>query len=127
MGKKIENSLLKSGKQILREPKVFRGSVASPSIVTEGLVNGKNLKNFVEQQLKKNSSSPQIIKTPISLNNELTIFGNVTINGLYNGAELKNIKNVTEKLESMKKRISELINFSEGIEMAIDSESFHIL
>ncbi|XP_043267353.1 uncharacterized protein clos [Venturia canescens] len=123
-GKKVENSLQKSANQILQGTKVLNGCTRASTIVTEGLVNGIRLNSFVEQQLKKKSPL-QIIKTPISLNNKLTISGNVTIKGLYNGIELRNFGDVTRSLGSTNETLAKLIVFAEGIENAIDSRAFY--
>lgn len=122
MGSKIENSLLKSTTQRLRGSKDFQGVLETPEIVTNGTVNDIDLKNFVAHQLKKRANS-QTIRTPVRLSNNLTIMGNVTIDGLYQGVELRNLRHSTNpSLESVAQRTSELLNFAEGIDTALQSK-----
>ena len=125
MGRTIENALLKSSTQTLRGPKKFQGSLSSPSIIMNGLINSINLANFVENQLKKHAPS-QIIESSLMLSNNLKILGNMTINGLYQGIELINYKSTEEIFASVEEKLSELIKFSEGIDVALESEFFQL-
>ncbi|XP_017791112.1 PREDICTED: uncharacterized protein LOC108573234 [Habropoda laboriosa] len=85
----IAEALSKSKNQTIYGQKIIQGSINASELIINGLINDVNLTKLMDHQLKKHKSL-QKIRTGIELQNSLNIVGNLTINGTYSGAEMKN-------------------------------------
>ncbi|XP_015595922.1 uncharacterized protein LOC107268068 [Cephus cinctus] len=122
MGRKIENALLKSSNQRIPSINTIHGNVRAPALNINGPINDVNLTNLVEYQLKK-QKDVQIIKTSISLRNGLEVLGNVTIDGFYEGVELKSYNKLYSGLKPVIHKMSILSSTAEGISRALKNRA----
>ncbi|XP_014606540.1 PREDICTED: uncharacterized protein LOC106788102 [Polistes canadensis] len=125
MGKKIENALLKSKPQIINGTKIFDGNIKMPSLLIDGLVNDINLTSFTSNLLKKNKTV-QILETDIILKDSLEVFGNIFIDGLYNGIKLNNLNKEYEKLKSIENNLTEIAEVVKVAGTALNNRAFFL-
>lgn len=119
MGRKIEEALLKSGNQTLFGIKKIRGQLNVPILIIDGTVNDVNFTELTNNQMKKYKTL-QTIDSTFDFRNDLEVFGNVTISGLYEGTNLSNISN--HKIDAVFDRMTKAVELAEGITFALQSE-----
>lgn len=119
MGRNVEDALLKTGNQTVLGIKKIQGQLNTPSLIIDGSINDVSLTELTNVQVKK-LKAHQIIESEFDFRNDLEIFGNVTIDGLYEETNLKNISNES-KLEAVLSRTTEVMELSEDISTALQS------
>lgn len=120
MGRKIEEALLKSRNQTLFGIKKIRGQLNAPSLIIDGIVNDVNLTELTNNQMKKHKTM-QTIDSIFDFKNDLEVFGNVTISGLYERIDLTNISNQNE-IDAALDRTTKVVELVENITTALQSE-----
>lgn len=120
-GRKIEDALLKSGNQTVYGIKRIQGHINAPDLIVNSTVNDVNLMQLMNIQVKKHKAV-QIIDTDIDFQNGLNVFGNITVNGFYQGRELININNDQNKLNAILNRTTKITELAEDIKIALQSE-----
>lgn len=121
MGRNIEDALLKSGNQTLFGTKRIQGQLNAPSLVIDGTVNDVNLMELINNQMKKRKAV-QTIESKMNFKNEIEIFGNITIGGLYEKINLTNI--AKNKIDTVLDRMTEVMTLTEDITTALQSELY---
>lgn len=120
MGHTMEDMLSKSANQTIYGQKTIQGHVNASGLVINGLVNDVNLTDLVARQLKKNGTLLTII-SEIEMQNSLDIVGNLTINGSYAGAEMKNFYNNYSSVIPITEMLTRSFNEAEAINTALQS------
>lgn len=120
MGRNIEEALLKSGNQTLFGTKKIQGQFNAPSLIIDGTVNDINLTELTNNQMKKHKAV-QTIDSTFDFRNDLEVFGNVTISGLYERTDLTNISNQNE-IDVVLDRTTKVVELVEDITTALQSE-----
>jgi len=120
MGRKVEEALLKSGNQTVHGIKRIKGHLNTPSLIVDGTINDMNLTQLIDSRVKK-FEAHQIIENEFDFRNDLEIFGNITVDGLYEGTNLKNITDES-KLDAVFDRVTEIMELSEDITTALQSK-----
>lgn len=120
MGHKIEEALLKSRNQTLFGIKKIRGQLNAPSLFVDGTVNDVNLTELTNNQMRKHKTM-QTIDSTFDFKNDLEVFGNVTIDGLYERIDLMNISNQNE-IDTILDRTTKVVELVENITTALQSE-----
>ncbi|XP_029165434.1 uncharacterized protein LOC114936425 [Nylanderia fulva] len=124
MGRKVEDALLKSGDQTLFGIKKIRGQLNAPALIIDGTVNDVNLTELTNNQMKKHKAV-QIINSTFDFRNDVEVFGNVTISGLYEGTDLSNINN-QNKIDAVFDRITKAVELAEGITFVLQNRAVYI-
>ncbi|XP_012224336.2 uncharacterized protein clos [Linepithema humile] len=124
MGRNVEEALLKSRNQTVLGIKKIQGQLNTPSLIIDGTINDVNLTELVNVQMKK-LKTHQIIESEFDFRNDLEIFGNVTIDGLYEGTDLKNISDES-KLGAVLSRTTEVMELSEDITTALQNRAIYV-
>ncbi|XP_076236834.1 uncharacterized protein LOC143180762 [Calliopsis andreniformis] len=125
MGHHIKDVLLKSADQTISGSKSIQGSINASILVIDGLINDVNLTTLLNHQLQKQKSLQQI-KTELKLQNSLTIVGNLTINGSYRNANLKNFYKNYSNVTPIAHKIRKYSKAAEIINTALRSRAIYI-
>ena len=125
MGRNIEEALLKSTNQTISGQKEVQGPINASALVIDGLVNDVNLTNLMNQQVRKEKPL-QRLKTPIEFQSALKIAGNLTINGSYGGAELKNFYKSYLNVEPVAEKMRNYSRAGETIGAALRNQAVYI-
>ncbi|XP_076683687.1 uncharacterized protein LOC143376839 isoform X2 [Andrena cerasifolii] len=125
MGHKIEEALLKSTNQMISGQKEIQGPINASALVIDGLVNDVNLTNLMSQQVRKEKPL-QRLKAPIEFQSALKIAGNLTINGSYGGAELKDFYRSYLNVEPVAEKMRNYSRAGETIGAALRSQAVYI-
>lgn len=120
MGQIIEHALLKSGNQIIFGVKKIHGNLNVSSLITDSAVNDVFLTQLMNDQLK-NHELVQRIETEIDFNENLEVFGNITIGGLYEGTDLNDISD-DNRLDAVLSRTIEIMELADNIIAGLHSE-----
>ncbi|KYM83201.1 hypothetical protein ALC53_06469, partial [Atta colombica] len=123
MGRNIEDALLKSGNQTLFGTKRIQGQFNATSLVIDGTVNDVNLTELINNQMKKHKAV-QTIESKMDFRNEIEIFGNITIGGLYEGINLTNI--TKNKINTVFDRMTEVMTLTEDITTALQNRAIYV-
>lgn len=121
----VESYLLKSVPQDIDGIKKINGTVSASEIVIDGLVNDVNLRALVNHQLKKDKPV-QIIKIKILMKGNVYVDGNLVVNRLYHGVELKDLNAVNSGLELVSDRMAEFKIVAEKIQTALSRKKFKL-
>ncbi|GAB1868165.1 Closca [Camponotus japonicus] len=124
MGRKIEEALLKSKNQTLFGIKKIRGELNAPSLIIDGIVNDVNLTELTNNQMKKHKTI-QTIDSTFDFKNDLEVFGNVTISGLYERIDLTNISNQNE-IDTVLHRTTKVVELVENITTALQNRAIYV-
>ncbi|XP_070162269.1 uncharacterized protein [Polyergus mexicanus] len=124
MGRKIEEALLKFGNQTLFGIKKIQGQFNAPSIIIDGTVNDINLTELTNNQMKKHKAV-QTIDSTFDFRNDLEVFGNVTISGLYEKTDLTNISNQNE-IDVVLDRTMKVVELVEDITTALQNRAIYV-
>ncbi|KAM0726481.1 hypothetical protein ACS0PU_007665 [Formica fusca] len=124
MGRKIEEALLKSGNQTLFGTKKIQGQFNAPSLIIDGTVNDINLTELTNNQMKKHKAV-QTIDSTFDFRNDLEVFGNVTISGLYERTDLTNISNQNE-IDVVLDRTTKVVELVEDITTALQNRAIYV-
>ncbi|XP_072746368.1 uncharacterized protein [Anoplolepis gracilipes] len=124
MGRKIEEALLKSGNQTLLGIKKIQGQFNAPSLITDGTVNDVNLTELTNNQMKKHKVV-QTIDGTFDFRNDLEVFGNVTISGLYERTDLTNISS-QNKIDAVLDRTTKVVELVEDITTALQNRAIYV-
>lgn len=119
MGRNVEEALLKSGNQTIFGTKKIRGHLNAPSLITDSTVNDVYITQLINDRVKRHKIM-QTIETKMDFKNDLEVFGNVTINGLYQKTNLSNIGD--RKLDIVLNRATKVMELAEDIKIALHSE-----
>lgn len=122
MGRNIKDALLKTGNQTLFGTKRIQGQLNAPSLVIDGTVNDVNLTKLMNEQMKKHKAV-QTIESKLDFKNDLEIFGNITIDGLYEKINLTNISS-QDKMDIVLNRMAKVVALTQGITTALQSELY---
>lgn len=120
MGRNIEDALLKTGNQTLFGTKRIQGQLNAPSLIIDGTVNDVNLTELTNKQMKKHKAV-QTIESKLDFKNDLEIFGNITISGLYERMNLTNISG-QDKIDTVLNRMAKVVALTEDITTALQSK-----
>ncbi|KAL6265402.1 hypothetical protein P5V15_002198 [Pogonomyrmex californicus] len=127
MDRDVENALLKSGNQTLFSIREIRGELNAPSFTIDGTVNDVNITALINEQMKKHKTL-QTIESEMDFRNELIIFGNITIAGLYEKTDLSNItdQSDTDKVGQGLNRLTRVMASSEDIKIALQNRAIYV-
>lgn len=120
MGRNIEDALLKTGSQTLFGTKRIQGQLNAPSLIIDGTVNDVNLTELTNKQMKKHKTV-QTIESKLDFKNDLEIFGNITISGLYERMNLTNISG-QDKIDTVLNRMAKVVALTEDVTTALQSK-----
>lgn len=120
MGRKVEDMLLKSGNQRIFGIQRIQGQFNVPTLVTNSTVNDVDLFKLTNIQVKKHKKV-QTIEGELDFRNDLEILGNVIIDQLYEGINLKD--NSRDKFDVVLDRTTKIIKITENVSAALQSES----
>ena len=125
MRHKIEEALLKSANQTISGQKEIQGPMNASELVVDGLVNDVNLTNVMNQQVRKEKPL-QRLKAPIEFQSALKIAGNLTINGSYGGAELKDFYKSYLNVDPIAEKMRKYSRAGETIGAALRNQAVYI-
>lgn len=120
MGRNVNDALLKSGNQTLSGIKRIQGQLNAPSLIIDGTVNDVNLTELINKQMKKHKAV-QIIESKLDFRNDFEVYGNITIDGLYEKINLTNIGS-QNKIDILLNRMTEVVELTEDITTALQSK-----
>lgn len=120
MGHSIEQVLLKYGNQTIFGSKRILGHLDVSSLITDSTVNDVFLTELINNQLKKRELV-QTIEMEINFWENLEVFGNITIDGLYADIDLNNISD-NSKLDTVLNRMAEVMELADNIKTGLHSE-----
>lgn len=120
MGRNVDDALLKSGNQTLSGIKRIQGQLNAPSLIIDGTVNDVNLTELINKQMKKHKAV-QTIESKLDFRNDFEIYGNITIDGLYEKINLTNISD-QNKIDVLLNRMTEVVELTEAITTALQSK-----
>ncbi|XP_011155669.2 uncharacterized protein LOC105193044 isoform X3 [Solenopsis invicta] len=126
MGRNIEDALLKFGNQTLFGIKKIQGRLNAPTLIIDGTVNDVNLTELINTQLKKRKAV-QTIESKVDFRNNFEVFGNITINGLYERVDLVNITNSSQnKIDVMLNKMTDIVALTESITTALQNRAIYV-
>ncbi|KYN06038.1 hypothetical protein ALC62_03038, partial [Cyphomyrmex costatus] len=122
MGFNIKDGLLKSRNQTLFGTKRIQGHL-NASLIIDGTVNDVNLMDLINNQMAKRKAV-QTVESKMDFRNEIEIFGNITIGGLY---EKINLTNITQnKIDTVLDRMTEVMTLTEDITTALQNRAIYV-
>lgn len=93
------------------------------SLITNSTVNDVLLTQLINDQVREYELA-QMIGTKINFRNNLDVFGNITISGLYEGTNLGNISD-NSKLDAVLSKTTEVVELTRDIKTGLHSEFDH--
>lgn len=120
MGRNVEEALLKSKDQMIFGIKKIKGHLNASSLIIDSNVNDINMIQLINNQVKKYKTI-QKIETKMDFRSDLEIFGNVVINGFYQGVNLVNISNHNE-LDVILNKATKIMELAKDIEIVLHSK-----
>ncbi|KAL0105372.1 hypothetical protein PUN28_016792 [Cardiocondyla obscurior] len=124
MGRNIDDALLKFGNQTLSGIKTIQGPFNAPSLIIDGTVNDVNLKELINSQIKKHKTI-QTIESEKDFRNTFEVYGNITIDGLYNSTNLTNINNQS-KINIVFNRMRDVVKLTDDITTALQNRAIYV-
>ncbi|XP_020292032.1 uncharacterized protein LOC109858817 [Pseudomyrmex gracilis] len=123
MGRKVEDMLLKSGNQRIFGIQRIQGQFNVPTLVTNSTVNDVDLFKLTNIQVKKHKKV-QTIEGELDFRNDLEILGNVIIDQLYEGINLKD--NSRDKFDVVLDRTTKIIKITENVSAALQNRAIYV-
>ncbi|XP_077278366.1 uncharacterized protein LOC143906276 isoform X2 [Temnothorax americanus] len=124
MGRNIDDALLKFGNQTLFGTKRIKGQLNAPSLIIDGTMNDVNLTKLMNEQMKKHKAV-QTIESKMDFRNDLEVYGNITIDGLYEGINLTNIGSQNE-IDTVLNRMTEVVALTEDMKTALQNRAIYV-
>ncbi|XP_012532717.1 uncharacterized protein LOC105834630 [Monomorium pharaonis] len=124
MDRNVNDALLKSGNQTLFGIKRIRGHINAPALIIDGTVNDVNLTELINKQVKKRKAV-QTIESKMDFRNDFEIFGNITIDKLYEKVDLANITG-ENKIDIMLNKMTEIVASTESITTALQNRAVYV-